>query len=257
MDTSELVQESLRILDRKIDYKNAGVGDDPLSPDLKLPWPAAFALHASAEAQRFEFRKEAEAESNAVLSVLNLVQMATEPDFRGWGIPVPRDSMRVGQPHPKETALALSSAYAIIAICDVYPLLDPSEKITAVSAVRKTIKGFLAAKRDTPNGSSYLLFSSDPSRIWAVTNTNALFAGALHKAATRLPIATSELVECSERIAKWVVGALRERGGACIHIGATINNLHLRTDLLSSRMICYMRAWCGLVLPGCENIGKW
>ena len=210
MRFTQLVEECLRILNQRIDHASAGRGYEPISPHKKLEWPTAFALHASAESQLFRTKRMEESRSNAVTSVRRLLELAGSERFAGWGIPIARDSMRTGVPHPAETALAVPSAFAIIAICDAYPYLDIADKAVALAAVRKTILVFLREKRLQPDGSFFLLYSSDSTRDWSVTNSNALLAGAFFQAATQLPIAMPELVDSTSRIANWVLGAARD-----------------------------------------------
>lgn len=201
-----VVASALNRVCEQIDHDAPGRGTDKLSDDRRLEWPAAYALYASAEAERWRRWSSVGADRRAIHAARWLLERAQEPHFGGWGIPVERDSMRIGSTHPTSTPLAVPTALAVTALVDTYPLLDPQLRQTASRAIAAAVSQFNATRRDLDGDRSWLLYAGDPNRAFAVVNSNALFAGALHRATSIPGALPRDAAGLGARIARWVLG---------------------------------------------------
>lgn len=166
-----------------------GYGPDHLS-EVNHHWPLAYATLALASVRRFEATDDALSGQCALKSAECLVLEAEKgaQGLYGLGIPVSRDTFRLGVPTEARTVMVVPSAFAMLALSDVAKLKLCSDAtrnrlVKAAAAIGHTIQMHCVQREENK---VWVAFGVLPAHRFPVINANALCAGAFFEVAQML-----------------------------------------------------------------------
>jgi hypothetical protein len=168
----------------------AGFGYDHLDRERKRDWPVGYALFCSAEARRALGTGDPAAVENARAAAEWLVEHSDlDQDAEvGWGVPVARDTFRIGRNIPANVEYLVPTTFAIRALLDVCEVLRrrregdwrmtvPAFLEVAIAAART----FAARELPVADGGIAFRYSTAPEHFYPVINATALFTGQLQR----------------------------------------------------------------------------
>lgn len=255
-----MVAELIKRLERLDHFSNLGFGPDHLS-DCSLQWPLAYAgftLYASnmlsgcRESEKFRsYCVKREFYSSTILtclySLFELAKLSHGPGI-GFGIPVERDTFRLGVPTRPFVPMLVPSAFGIYAIVDALQIdLETDGKRQLVGRLaREVAKTFLVHAKYSDAEQSWIGFSTRNDHNYPVVNANALFAGALASLATLEEVGSYReyMLEVSHKLVGYIENQVRYKSGTPYwhyygHFAPDINRAQRENDLLHESYTWY------------------
>lgn len=177
-----------------LDSSGNGYGYDP-GREIKEYHPMAFALIASAEANRYIYTRDRTILKQIVQNVDWLVKNKdiNNNGIIGWGVPYAWDAFGDGSVNPANTEYTITTALAVKGLLDTIEAIDKSDIVTKLiyrnkkdiylQTAQETIDSFIENKFYTqnPDGTIFFWYSSQKSDAQLVTNCHTMFVGILQR----------------------------------------------------------------------------
>jgi hypothetical protein len=193
----------------------AGFGYDHLDRERKRDWPVGYALFCSAEARRALGTGDPTAVENARAAADWLIKHSDlDQDAEvGWGVPVARDTFRIGRNIPANVEYLVPTTFAIRALLDVCAVLSRRREgdwQTTVSAILEVAvaaaRTFAARALPAAGGGIAFRYSTAPEHSYPVINATALFSGQLQRVVKMTGIRDPLLTSSADRAIEYLKG---------------------------------------------------